>query len=675
VDSVVAGVGVGDVEGDGNLHLDGSPPGTRSAIQYTEKHMGLRFAPTLLVLVLCARAHAEPRAPDVSEELKLFETTERGQDPLGIDDSTGRGLEEAARALKPKPPPPKTALRGEVLTALEQVEESHHEVALRLAQGLAFVSTRVRFSSRSDAAAELAYRLPLPEVAVVTRVRVCSARDCRDVTPNTAQREPPEPAVRAEAAPFLWAVPIRDARGRALSILAGSVTKAAPLELEIDYVASAPVRGGKARFTLPSRGQDPRVRPAGVRVQSGYPGALLSADALSVDAAQRAQVVATLRQPVTVHEVARCHGRPCRRDYQAAPAAPLSARPVWLALDASPSMEGPARGRADAALAALLGALPAQTPVRVFAFAQRAVELGSYEAGGAPLAPLSDALLMDLGPSSRLSSVVMLGARERARLIVLSDGLLDDSARERRAQAQLHRLGVEPWLVALGDAPPAHPEPFAWVLPVAALADQALRDGDLEPLAEALSALASPPRSAGLFAGAERVRESAPLRAPPAMPSAPWLAHWLARGASAVKAPAHAAAPPPPAPPDTGMPAVSVLDMLRTQLVPKARACLRTDRKGRGDYAVALTFHALFARREIAEARVEGTIEAKLRACLEAALDDLRVPVFSGRIRVRYPIHTEREPPPPVIELEPEVWKRVERVISPNGPSGAPVVD
>jgi hypothetical protein len=177
------------------------------------------------------------------------------------------------------------------------------------------------------------------------------------------------------------------------------------------------------------------------------------------------------------------------------------------------------------------------------------------------------------------------------------------------------------------------------------------------------------------------------LRAPPATPNAPWLAHWLSRAAtpsdwlvglrdaSAVKVSAYAAAPPPLAVPDTGMPAESVLNMLRTQLVPRARACLRSDRKGRGDYAVALTFHALFARREIAEARVEGPIDAPLRACLEEALDGLRVPVFSGRIRVRYPIHTEREPPPPVIELEPEIWDPVRRVISPNGPSPDPMVD
>jgi hypothetical protein len=116
---------------------------------------------------------------------------------------------------------------------------------------------------------------------------------------------------------------------------------------------------------------------------------------------------------------------------------------------------------------------------------------------------------------------------------------------------------------------------------------------------------------------------------------------------------------------DTGLPKESVLSMLRTQLVPQARACLRVDRKGRGDYAVGLAFHALFAQREIYQARVEGHIDAPLRDCLEAILPKLRVPAFSGRIRVRYPIHTERAEEPPVVELEADTERQLERAFSP----------
>ena len=45
-------------------------------------------------------------------------------------------------------------------------------------------------------------------------------------------------------------------------------------------------------------------------------------------------------------------------------------------------------------------------------------------------------------------------------------------------------------------------------------------------------------------------------------------------------------------------------------------------------------------------------------------LPKLRVPAFSGGVRVRYPIHTDREPPPPVVELTPEIADTVQRVIA-----------
>jgi hypothetical protein len=186
----------------------------------------------------------------------------------------------------------------------------------------------------------------------------------------------------------------------------------------------------------------------------------------------------------------------------------------------------------------------------------------------------------------------------------------------------------------------------------------------------------------GVRAGEQRVLE----KHPPKLDFVPenWLAHWVRRAGpqpswvtgesqrdeTAIAAPHYQDAPAPQPVAHTGMAAVSVLSMLRTQLLPKARACLRSDRKGRGDYAVKLTFHALFVQREIADVRIEGTIEEPLRQCLEGVLGELRVPAFTGRIRVRYPIHTEREPEPPVIQLEPDVAEQVDRVIHSPGQSG-----
>jgi len=51
------------------------------------------------------------------------------------------------------------------------------------------------------------------------------------------------------------------------------------------------------------------------------------------------------------------------------------------------------------------------------------------------------------------------------------------------------------------------------------------------------------------------------------------------------------------------------------------------------------------------DARVLGALPRPLSACLDALLPTLRVPSFSGRVRVRYPIHTERELVPEAVEL------------------------
>ena len=53
-------------------------------------------------------------------------------------------------------------------------------------------------------------------------------------------------------------------------------------------------------------------------------------------------------------------------------------------------------------------------------------------------------------------------------------------------------------------------------------------------------------------------------------------------------------------------------------------------------------------------------------AAREVAVELTDRHAFSGRIRVRYPIHTEREPESPVIELEGEALEQVNRVIGAN---------
>jgi hypothetical protein len=62
---------------------------------------------------------------------------------------------------------------------------------------------------------------------------------------------------------------------------------------------------------------------------------------------------------------------------------------------------------------------------------------------------------------------------------------------------------------------------------------------------------------------------------------------------------------------------------------------------------------------------VQGTIAQDLRDCLLTAVDSLAVPRFTGRVVVRYPLVTEREPLPSQIELAPETAGEIDRLTGP----------
>ncbi len=111
-----------------------------------------------------------------------------------------------------------------------------------------------------------------------------------------------------------------------------------------------------------------------------------------------------------------------------------------------------------------------------------------------------------------------------------------------------------------------------------------------------------------------------------------------------------------------GVPAETLLQMLRARIVPVARGCFRRDRAGRADYATRAVFHFRLADREVAEAEVEGQLTPALRSCLLTAIDTLDVPYFEGTVRVRYPLYTERAEQAPRIEIEREVLEAVDRI-------------
>jgi hypothetical protein len=113
-----------------------------------------------------------------------------------------------------------------------------------------------------------------------------------------------------------------------------------------------------------------------------------------------------------------------------------------------------------------------------------------------------------------------------------------------------------------------------------------------------------------------------------------------------------------------GMPGSPLLSMLRQRILPVARGCFRRDRAGRSDYQVRAVFEFELAEREVVAARIRGTIAEPLRACLLEAVDSLAVPRFSGKVLVRYPLSTEREPLPSQIELTSLTAGEVDRILA-----------
>lgn len=643
-----------------------------------------RVLPCLLTVILASVAFAQER-PDSTRELQLIESTERSEDPLGLDESTGRELERAAARIRPtvsRPTLP-APLRGATLSSIPGVKETAHALDVELRQGAAHVRARMAFRSSARHPAELAYRFPLPPGAIVTRVIACIEARCASATPNDAGAR--YLAARARSGggelPVLSAEPIDDGDGSALALRVAPVQSERELAIELEYVAEAPIRGGRARFRLPARGYDPNLAPTRLRTYTRELVELTPADELTYDAWSAQEISAVLgARALRSESHGSCGGVRCTLRYEAAPLATPVLRATWLLLDASPSMEGPARGRAQGALAALLAVLPEATSVRAFAFAARAEQVGLFRAGDAPLPALADALSRDLDGATHLAPVLLRPelARERPRIVVISDGVFDASASESEAQRRARSLGAELVLVQVGDGPAR--VRIGRTIDAAAEAEQTLHGAPLEPLMDALRQVTQREAKPGLTAGEQRVTTLAPKRNfgcasgdSVCFRIAARNVRWLAdegQGAGAIAALAYESSAREPPQSLTGMPAESVLSMLRTQLVPQARACLRSDRKGRGDYAVELTFHALFAQREAYEVRISGDIPKPLRGCLEALVPKLKVPLFTGRIRVKYPIHTEREPPPPVIELEPELDRTLERAFS--GPHALP---
>lgn len=368
-----------------------------------------RRAIAALVLIFALPVDAQPvlhgaREPHPARRARpavedLLPLADFEDDPIGLDHepvvpAVVAAPSPVARLDKRHGPQPPTfrSQRGEVLTGVAALRETAHRVHVRFADGLAHVRVELTLQSTSAKPAEVHYRLAVPRGSVEASLKVCSPAGCQDgvaVRATDPRRGAYDAAIRARAAAGLEGPPLpvahfaptpdTDGRGPALLLRAAPVTKGAPLQVTLEYTAPAPMRGGVSRLRLPARGMDGRVSQAQLSLDAPsmldpqIDGHTADDVPVELDPWMAAELSARGRPGVslTAHHFD-CGQRRCVRLRASAGAGPARPRDVLIALDVSPSMEGPARSRMGAALLELLASLPAGTRVRALAFASRA---------------------------------------------------------------------------------------------------------------------------------------------------------------------------------------------------------------------------------------------------------------------------------------------------------------
>jgi hypothetical protein len=506
------------------------------------------------------RDKPSPQPEDILPESEL-------DDPIGLDAETRRLGQSAAERPPPRPPPPDpralAAERarfgpeppapmvrvGEVLATVANVREAAHHVTVALAPSVALIDVKLSFESRAARPAELRYRLAVPDGSTLLAIEVCNDAGCRDgVADPTGELGAYDAAVLARPVgdqrattpkPVAHARLARDARGQALVLRAAPVAEASPLTLRVRYRAPTRMHGGVVRVLLPARGMDPQIAPA--ELQLNAPGLLdprigrdpAAPHGVSVEPWSELALRAQLPSGAPARSEAWLE--PCETGTCASArawAGPREASPLDLviALDVSPSTEGPARGRLVPAVAALLAAAPPGSRVRALAFAARAQDIASepLEPSALALAPFERAVNeAELGSATRFEAVwtharEWLATRKKAglrRVIALvGDGGLTRG--EADAFERARAAGVEVSAINTGDRGAAEALRSAIfrgsgvVLDVGAEADAAARGRDPAPLAERLAALFAPnvvPRLQ--LNGNGKSRELGPLRA------------------------------------------------------------------------------------------------------------------------------------------------------------------
>jgi hypothetical protein len=508
-----------------------------------------------------APAHAQAKPARLPEDDLL--PAGEGDDPIGVD-AESRGLErdaaERARAAQPPPPaqvsaerarfgplpPPLDARKGEALTGSASTRELAHRVRVTLEPGVTSVQVEMEFESRAQKPSELRYRLAVPEGSALSSLEVCNAAGCRSGLPEPVRGELgayevallSRHATGERALPIARAADTRDARGAAITVHAAPIAAGKPLRVRVAYETALPLHGGVARLVLPARGMDPQAAPGELTITA--PRLIdVRADGQPVgEGAQRFEpwVEVPIDARAKSGDAGRasalsfaCGAARCARaDVWSGPGAQKPAELV-IALDLSPSTEGPARSRSLAAIAALLEAAPEGSRVRALAFAARAEPL--IETAMAPsqveLAPFARAIAeAELGSATRFEAVWRtargwLDKRGRGALrpliVLVGDGGLTEG--DQKAFDEARRAGVEVAAIDLAErsATPAL-RGNVWrtggvIVDAGAEAELAARRREVAPLRARLSALFAPTLGRVSVRVDGRAIELGPLRA------------------------------------------------------------------------------------------------------------------------------------------------------------------
>ena len=512
-------------------------------------HLVVSSAWFVLATVFTAAASAQALPDD-----PFPHDSDDSSDPIGVDDSA-QSLDRIAAERAPKPadptidlsfgpaPPPASARTGEIVTAAPAVREGSHRVRIDLEPGRARVEVELMLTSSADKPSEALYRLALPDAAMIAALSVCNASGCRDAVAETdayehgaydaavlarPKRDPngraPLPIVHARFA-------TGENEQRALVVRAAPITKAHPLTLRIRYEADAPMHAGMVRFALPARGMDPRAAQTEIALHAGdLLDARVAGQLVAYDRAREPEVLVSeawtllaitaqaraSAAPIADVQAMKCDGAPCVRARAWAGPRELTPRDIIIMLDASPSTEGPARGRLLAAIAALLDAAPSGSRVRALAFAARAQPIVAtpIDPGLVALAPFGPHVESEgLGAATRFDVAWQLAeswlndkstrapSKLRPLVVVVGDGGLSVRAEAGGAQrvfAKAKRLGVEVSVLNVADRDAADELrrgaqlTGGVVISAGKTAALAARGHESEPLHEQVAALFAP---------------------------------------------------------------------------------------------------------------------------------------------------------------------------------------